>query len=325
MLAQQSNGINIRPVMKLSRLLKRTLDAAFGAVGLQVVKQSLDFDARPTGYALNQMIRSLADAFDQWCESTQTWPVSPLRDSPRVVERFYLQYLESPFRTRGGGSRFNNLLWLHLVAKASTPSLIIDSGTFRGASAWAFATALPDCPVVSFDISLSYLVHRARGVTYVQQDWADYVFENHDLGNALCYFDDHVDQGARLIQSVDRGIRQLIFDDDFPVTSFAEMAHDGRALPKIAFSLDHGLAGVSELSWFAEGQQRRWPVNYAAIVAMRNRIAATEQLPNTSLITGIHQTPYRIVRGLASASRLQQAPHPTAVVPKPTIARHDGN
>jgi hypothetical protein len=28
---------------------------------------------------------------------------------------------------------------------------------------------------------------------------------------------------------------------------------------------------------------------------MKSRIAATERLPNTSLLTGIHQTPYRLV------------------------------
>jgi hypothetical protein len=309
--------------MKLSRILKRAVDACFGAVGLQVVKQSLDFDARPTGYALDQMIRSLADEFDGWCKSTQTWQVSPIPESRRVIERFYEQYLASPFRTQGGGSRFNNLLWLHLLAKASTPSLIIDSGTFRGASAWAFATALPDCPVVSFDISLSHLVHRSHGVTYAERDWVGYDFGNHDVGAALCYFDDHVDQGARLVQAVDRGIRRLIFDDDFPVTSFATMAHDGRALPKIAFLLDDGLTDIPELTWLAEGRPRRWPVNAAEIIAMRSRIAATEQLPNTSLITGIHQTPYRIVRGSTSATHVRQESQLAEAALLPRTARHD--
>ena len=288
--------------MRLRKILKQTVDVAFGAVGLQLVKRPLDFEARPTGYAQSRMVAELAAAFDSWCDATQTWPVSAMPDTRSAVGSFYELYLASAFRAQAGGSLFNNLLWLHLLARATQPSLIIDSGTFRGASAWAFATACPDCPVFSFDLDLRHLAERTPGVTYVSRDWADYDFGPHDLGKALCYFDDHVDQGARLVQAVDRGALRLVFDDDFPVTSFFSMAHDGRALPKIEFLLDDGLRGVPELTWETSGRAHRWPIDHVAFSAMRSRIAATERLPNTSLITGIHQTPYRLVRGIPSAT-----------------------
>jgi hypothetical protein len=280
----------------LKRLIKRGLDVALKPLGLEIVRPSLDFDSRPTGHAMDRMLGELADAFNSWCVNTQVWPVSPESGTLAVVGRFYEAYLASPFRDQAGGSRFNNLLWLHLVARVSRPTLIIDSGTYRGASAWALASAVPGCPVLSFDLDLSAIALRTPGVTYVQSDWTTHVLAGHDLAGAMAYFDDHVDQGARLMQAVDRGIGRLVFDDDFPLTSFAAMAHDGAALPKIAFVLDRSLDQVSEVTWRSRGRECHWPVDHARLAGLRAVVAATERLPNTSLITGIHQTPYRLVR-----------------------------
>ena len=289
--------------MRIKRLMKRMADRALGSFGLRVVKVSGDLDNRPTGYAETRMLREIADAFDEWCRSKTAWPVSQIADSFTVVKAFYESYLGSVYQSEDGGSRFNNLLWLHLLAKATQPSVIIDSGTFRGASAWAFATALPRCPIYSFDIDLSRLAQRSPDVTYIRQDWATFDFAGCNLADALAYFDDHVDQGLRLMQAAAMGVTRLIFDDDFPVTSFARMAHGGQALPKIEFALDEKLQAVPALTWTTSRGALSWPVDHAKLTDMRDRIAATERLPNTSLITGIHQTPYRLVKVRTDSER----------------------
>lgn len=296
--------------MTLKRLTKRTLDAGLGVFGLQLVKPAQDFDCRPTAHALDRMLNALADSFDRWRSEASVWPLAPATDTLGEVRDFYEAYLASPFRDQAGGSRFNNLLGLFLVARATQPSLVIDSGTYRGASAWAFSMALPRCPIVSFDIDLSALARRAPGVTFLQQDWAGYNFSGHDLSRALAYFDDHVDQGRRLSEAAERGIPWLVFDDDFPVTSFALMAHDGFALPKIEFVLDEKLADVSELSWVSRGREIRWPIDHARLASLRSFVGACDRLPNTSLITGIHQTPYRLVRTRSGSA--ERAGNPAA-------------
>ena len=48
------------------------------------------------------------------------------------IESFYHEYLASPFRLQFTASRFNNLLWLYLLSRALRPTIIIDSGTYRG-------------------------------------------------------------------------------------------------------------------------------------------------------------------------------------------------
>jgi hypothetical protein len=290
--------------MKLRRLTKRTLDAGLGMVGLQLVKPGLDFDCRPTGHALDRMLTALADTFDCWQAEASVWPLQSATDTVAQVRVFYDAYLASPFRDPSGGSRFNNLLWLYLLAQVTQPSLVIDSGTYRGASAWALSTALPRCPILSFDIDLAALAYRAPGVTFVQRDWADFDFTGHDLSRALAYFDDHVDQGRRLSEAASRGIPWMVFDDDFPVTSFALITHDGFALPKIEFVLDEKLSDASELSWVSRGHEIRWPIDQARLAHLRSLVAATDRLPNTSLITGIHQTPYRLVRARPRRAQL---------------------
>lgn len=281
--------------MNPKRLTKHALDAILGMFGLQLVRPARDFDSRPTGHAKDRMLAALVEVFDAWYATSHVWPLLPAADTASAVGRFYDAYLASPFRDQSGGSRFNNLLWLFLLARAVRPSLVIDSGTYRGASAWAFALAVPGCPILSFDLDLSSLAHRSPGVTYLQTDWTAHNFDGFDRSRSLAYFDDHVDQGRRLEESASRGVPWLIFDDDFPVTSFVSMAHDGSALPKIEFVLDQGLENVSELSWVRRGHEIHWPVDRKRLAHLRTLVAATERLPNTSLITGIHQTPYRLV------------------------------
>ena len=202
-----------------------------------------DFDARiENSRILGFLFDALAAPAEQWLNHQPFFdlPNGPIQVGGQI-EDFYLRYLESPFRSQVGGSRFNNLLWLNLIAHAMQPSIIVDSGTFLGASAWALSLGAPQCPIYSFDVDLSHLKLRALAVKYVQSDWMRVDFSSYDPSRGLCYFDDHIDQAKRLIEAGSRHIPTAIFDDDFPITAFAPMAHEGQALPKIEFVLDDRL------------------------------------------------------------------------------------
>jgi hypothetical protein len=133
-------------------------------------------------------------------------------------------------------------------------------------------------------------------VEYGQDDWTSRVLTRSVTKNGLCYFDDHVDQAKRLIEAHARGFRYAIFDDDFPVTAFAHMAPRPRVLPKVEFVLDDSLLDGDLLKWTLDGTRQEWRVDRKYLDRARQTIEATERLPNSSLITGIHQTPYRVVR-----------------------------
>jgi hypothetical protein len=242
------------------------------------------------------MIDDLAESFAAWAGSQAAFPLDPSRCSARTVRDFFDLYMASRFRGNSGGSRFNNLLWLHLIARAMRPSVIIDSGTFMGASAWSLALGAPAAAAFSFDVSAPHLLHRLPNVTYVRSDWMRFEWGDIDTDVALCYFDDHVDQARRVFEAHSLGIRYLVFDDDFPCTSFAPMAHGGASLPKVSFLLDEKLDEVDRLEWRQGAATWAWPLEHARIVQARALIECAVRLPNTSIITGIHQTPYRLVR-----------------------------
>lgn len=280
----------------MKRAVARTANSLLRRFGLEVAKVGLDFDARlESTKHLQLMFDDLAEPIGRWLHTQTLFRLSGQIPVRQEIDKFYHGYLASPFRVQFTASRFNNLLWLYVLARALRPTAIVDSGTYMGASAWALSLGSPDSPLHSFDIDLGHLKLRRPKVQYIQADWTTFDTRGCDLSRGLCYFDDHMDQVARLIQAAERRFPYAIFDDDFPVTSFASMAHDGVALPKIEFALDTRLADREVISWLNRGRKCSWQVDRAYLDKGRALIRATERLPDTSMVTGIQQTPYRVV------------------------------
>ena len=276
--------------------LLRTLNRAVGTAGLQLVPKVNDFDDRLESPAhLAAMHEAMAEPIAAWLGQQTLFPSETPAALAEDIAAFYAAFLESPFRQQFGGSRYNNGLWLHLLARLIKPDLIIDSGTYTGASAWALSTGAPGIEVLSFDIDLSNLQLRLPDVDYIQADWTTFDLSAHAGKRVLAYFDDHVDQARRILEASQRGIALAIFDDDFTLGAFPAMAHDGAALPKIEFVLDETLRDGDEIVWRNGGQISRWTIDRAYLDRARAAIGATERVSNTSLVTGIQQTPYRIV------------------------------
>jgi hypothetical protein len=281
--------------MGLKRSVFRSCNTILKKFGLELQVLNQDFDARlDQPSQVSRIFSEFEKIAGPWLRQQKLFQVAHEFDLNLALKFFYEQFLDSPFRERGGGSRFNNLAWLFLIAKVTEPSFIIDSGTFRGASAWAFSLA--GAKVYSFDIDLSQLASRAESATYTQCDWTAFDWSGVDFSDAFIYFDDHLDQVRRLIEASQRGISLAIFDDDFPFTSVPPMAHKGNALPKIEFVLDDELINYQEFSWLDRGRRYVFPLDHSYLTRARSLIDATERLPDTSMITGIQQTPYRIVR-----------------------------
>jgi hypothetical protein len=280
----------------LRRWTARRLNNALARGGLRLDYRQNDFDDRPLDdFTRRKLFSAMAQAFDNWNTHQQIFDVIDVFDTAAATEAFFSEWVATPFREQHGGSRFNNLLWLFLIAKSYRPSLIVDSGTFQGASAWALSRGSPDARVFSYDVDLSQLRARYPTITYVGSDWMQSPPEVLEGDRFLAYFDDHVDQIRRLLEAAERSCSVVIFDDDYPVTAFFDTATSPSVLPKIEFALDNDLQNGQMLEWLSRGVKQRWNVDREYLNRGLSKIAATERLPNTSLITGIHQTPYRII------------------------------
>lgn len=282
--------------MSFKGKLLRVANRALGFTGYQLAPILLDFtDRLDDTVDIARLHRDLARDMGGYLRQQSIVGANCDFDMEREVASFYEKFLRSPFREITGGSRFNNLLWLFILARSIRPSIIVDSGTYWGASAWALSLGAPDTPIHSFDIDLSRLKVRRPNVEYHEHDWSSFELSGSDVSKGMIYFDDHVDQARRLIEARQRKFPFAVFDDDFPVTSFAEMAHDGFSLPKLEFVIDDELRGREQLAWISKGRRRVWKIDHSQLLSAREAIFATERLPNTSYITGIWQTPYRVV------------------------------
>lgn len=281
----------------LLKAIYRRLNKTLQKRGFQFSRVKADFDDRPIDeFSIDRIVGAMSREIDSWLAGQELFLLGPPVASKEAITKFLAQWLQSPFRDQQGGSRLNNLIWLYMIARSFKPDVIIDSGTYRGASAWALALGCSSAQCYSFDINLSQLRLRLNGITYVEHDWTEFDFGPLVGKRVLVYFDDHIDQARRLIEAAERSCDLAIFDDDFPVTSYFAMAPSAAVLPKIEFCLDRQLADRQILHWIFNGVEHSWTVDRAYLDRAADQIDWTERLPNTSLITGVHQTPYRVVK-----------------------------
>jgi hypothetical protein len=259
------------------------------SVGLGRPQSNLDFSSRLTSAKhVDATLTRIADVMQEWLSRQSIFPDLIPFDVRQEVRGFYASYLSSPFRDRTGNGRFNKILWLTVLAKALRPTLIIDSGTYAGASAWALSHGAPHTKILSFDVDLSRLRLRQPNCEYFQYDWSKHDFANFDLSRSLCYFDDLTDQVRRILEAKGRGIPFALFNDDLPLSFFANMTPSPNRLPKLEFIDDPLLEHGEVVEWIWNGAPRRWIVDQTYLARGRAAIKAAERLPDLGMLTGIH-------------------------------------
>lgn len=145
-------------------------------------------------------------------------------DRPSWATReFFLQHLDifkkiydaRPIRDNAGGMLSTHMFYTWLAAKTLSPELIIDSGTYKGQSAWLFKQACPSARVISFDVNISQRETTCEGVEYVDGDFSQYDWNNIPE-KSLAFFDDHQNAYNRIQQCNWFGIKNIMFEDNYP-------------------------------------------------------------------------------------------------------------
>ena len=105
---------------------------------------------------------------------------------------------------------------LYYFLKKIRPKFIIESGVFKGQTSWLIENVLPNSKILSIDPDLSKREYISKKIKYSQVDFKYQDFKNIPK-NSLVFFDDHQNQIERLMQSKWFGIKNVIFDDNYPV------------------------------------------------------------------------------------------------------------
>ena len=139
-----------------------------------------------------------------------------LRESEILNElkKFIQLYERRPIKNNKGGMGFNNMFYFYLVLKNKEPSLVIESGVFKGQSTWLIENTLPKSQIVSIDIDLSQ-----REFISSKSNYSNVDFKFHDFSkipdDTLVFFDDHVNHLDRLIESKFFNIKNIVLEDNY--------------------------------------------------------------------------------------------------------------
>lgn len=203
-------------------------------------------------------------------------PVRPL------IEDFFDVYARRPVRDNSGGTAFNGSLVLYALVRALNPVLIVESGSWKGHSAWLFRQAAPDARIVTCDIEHENLEHREPGIEYRLGDWMGYHDLKADGPRSLAFFDDHVSHAQRLREAHGRGFRTVLLDDDLPAEALF-VTGDPPA-PTAAMLVDPTITPGTEIGWTYRGRTLHHVVTAEALTT-RALIAERLQAPDLAPAT----------------------------------------
>jgi hypothetical protein len=200
------------------------------------------------------------------------------------VSLFLSELWNCPVRQQLGGGGVNAALLLWALTRAIRPTLIIESGVFRGFTSWVLRQAAPEAEIHSFDISFSELRFRTPGVHYHEVDWMTTSVPSPASGRSLVFFDDHVDQWRRIREAAGRGFRYLIFDDNLPANA---LHGDGiAAFPTLDMLDDDELTDGELIEWETECGRFSFRYDRTLALATRQLVKNRVCLPSLNLCTG---------------------------------------
>ena len=134
-----------------------------------------------------------------------------------LLKEFKTIYNNRPIKNNDGGMLSTHMFYVWLTAKAVKPKLIVDSGTYKGQSAWLLKQACPNSKIISFDPSKDSREVSCEGVDYISSDFSEYDWSELPDEN-LILFDDHQNAYTRLQQCKWFGFKNIIFEDNYPIT-----------------------------------------------------------------------------------------------------------
>lgn len=205
-------------------------------------------------------------------------PVAPL------LADFLALYAKRPLAQNKGGSGLNDSLWLYLMARLIDPALIVESGTWRGQSAWLLRQACPAARVVTFDVCVPEEGRcESAGVSYHLSDWMAEPLDVPPGQRALAFFDDHISHAQRLAEAAARGFRLALFDDNFAARHLH--ATGAPPVPTLAMLLDAQTPPGTVIEWQRNGKIYRYDDSVERRQAARDLVADHLTLPELASVT----------------------------------------
>ena len=139
------------------------------------------------------------------------------RDEMRAgVREFARIYEDRPIVDNAGGMMIPHMYAIWSILKKVQPDIVVESGVFKGQSTWVIDQACPCARKICFEPRLNSIVYKSKNAAYHDTDFLDYG-EDLSGSHAVAFFDDHQDALPRVKHCKWLGIKEIIFDDNYPV------------------------------------------------------------------------------------------------------------
>lgn len=96
------------------------------------------------------------------------------------------------------------------------PSVVVESGVWKGATSWLIQEAAPSANLLCFDVDFSNLIYKSPSAQYYEKDFHEFDWRI-DLSNSLVIFDDHQNSLERIKSAFWFGFSSVIIDDNYPL------------------------------------------------------------------------------------------------------------
>jgi len=170
----------------------------------------------------------------------------------KIINDFFVLYQGRGQTDNTHGSGFHNAFWMYLLARALNPSLIVESGVWKGHTTWLLSNACPKADLYGFDINLKKVEYADLNAQLFEQDWKTYQFPKFAPEKGLVFFDCHINHAQRILEAKAKGFKHILFDDNPPVHKIfshipgiptAAMLYSGQGLES------------SNISWMWNGKE----------------------------------------------------------------------
>lgn len=135
------------------------------------------------------------------------------------IDEFLDVFAQRPIQDNQGGVNAVGAFSLWYFLKRQQPTLVVESGVWKGQTTWLIEQALPDAQIICFDPNRKIREYESPNAEYPKGDFAKYNFPKFDADKTLVFFDDHQDAVKRTVHARKKGFSHLVFDDNYAVGS----------------------------------------------------------------------------------------------------------
>ena len=119
-----------------------------------------------------------------------------------------------------GGMKVPDMFSFYFLLKKLQPEVVIESGVWHGQSTKLIRETLGNVKIISLDPYPIEGYIDENATYYVGdkfKDFKDLDLSSFDMNKVLCFFDDHQNSAQRLIQCIDKNVKHIFFNDNYPI------------------------------------------------------------------------------------------------------------